>query len=49
MNSTNITALYERLSRDDEQYGDSVSIVNQKNVRNLCFTARIYKSMSLYG
>ncbi len=25
-----ITALYERLSRDDEQQGDSVSIINQK-------------------
>ena len=27
-----ITALYERLSRDDEQFGDSVSIINQKNM-----------------
>lgn len=27
-----ITALYERLSRDDEQFGDSTSIVNQKNM-----------------
>ena len=26
-----ITALYERLSRDDDQVGDSNSIVNQKN------------------
>ncbi len=25
-----ITALYERLSRDDDQIGDSSSIVNQK-------------------
>ncbi len=25
-----ITALYERLSRDDEQQGDSNSIINQK-------------------
>ena len=25
-----ITALYERLSRDDDQIGDSDSIVNQK-------------------
>ena len=25
-----ITALYERLSRDDDQVGDSNSIVNQK-------------------
>ena len=28
--STGITALYERLSRDDDQTGDSNSIVNQK-------------------
>ena len=27
-----ITALYERLSRDDEQSGDSNSIVNQKKM-----------------
>ena len=27
-----ITALYERLSRDDEQIGDSNSIVNQKSM-----------------
>lgn len=26
-----ITALYERLSRDDDQAGDSNSIINQKN------------------
>ena len=26
-----ITALYERLSRDDDQVGDSNSIVNRKN------------------
>ena len=26
-----ITALYERLSRDDELTGDSNSIINQKN------------------
>jgi DNA invertase Pin-like site-specific DNA recombinase len=29
-NETKITALYERLSRDDEQSGESNSIVNQK-------------------
>ena len=28
-----ITALYERLSRDDEQSGDSNSIVNQKDLQ----------------
>lgn len=27
-----ITALYERLSRDDEQSGDSNSIINQKKM-----------------
>lgn len=27
-----ITALYERLSRDDEMVGDSNSIVNQKKM-----------------
>jgi hypothetical protein len=27
-----ITALYERLSRDDEQIGDSNSIANQENI-----------------
>ena len=27
-----ITALYERLSRDDDQFGDSTSIVNQKEM-----------------
>ena len=27
-----ITALYERLSRDDEQIGDSNSIVNHENI-----------------
>lgn len=27
-----ITALYERLSRDDEQLGDSNSIVNQDGI-----------------
>ena len=30
LESEKITALYERLSRDDEQIGDSNSIVNQK-------------------
>ena len=27
-----ITALYERLSRDDEAVGDSNSIINQENI-----------------
>ena len=29
-----ITALYERLSRDDDNAGDSNSIVNQKKYRS---------------
>ena len=29
---TKITALYERLSRDDESLGDSNSIINQENI-----------------
>jgi len=29
-NNAKITALYSRLSRDDEAVGDSLSIVNQK-------------------
>lgn len=32
MDETKITALYERLSRDDELEGDSNSIVNQKKM-----------------
>ena len=32
MKSTKITALYERLSRDDELQGDSNSITNQKQL-----------------
>lgn len=31
LNSIKITALYERLSRDDELQGESNSITNQKN------------------
>jgi DNA invertase Pin-like site-specific DNA recombinase len=31
-NSNKITALYSRLSRDDEAAGDSLSIVNQKTI-----------------
>ena len=36
-----ITALYERLSRDDEQIGDSNSIVNQKAIPALPADANI--------
>jgi DNA invertase Pin-like site-specific DNA recombinase len=31
MNSQKLTILYERLSRDDEQSGESMSIANQKS------------------
>ena len=31
-NSTKITALYERLSRDDEQKNESISIAHQKQI-----------------
>lgn len=31
-NSAKITALYERLSRNDEQQGESNSITNQENI-----------------
>ncbi len=35
MQKGNITALYERLSRDDELQGESNSISNQKHIRDL--------------
>ena len=31
-NNTKITALYERLSRDDEQKNESISIAHQKQI-----------------
>ena len=37
-----ITALYERLSRDDDNAGDSNSIVNQKISRKLCPAERLH-------
>ena len=37
-----ITALYERLSRDDEQSGDSNSIINQKKMLEKYATERKY-------
>ena len=40
MGNPKITALYERLSRDDELQGESNSIVNQKRIpctKILCF------------
>ena len=45
-----ITALYERLSRDDDNAGDSNSIVNQKKIpRRLCRTERLLELCPLYG
>ena len=44
-----ITALYERLSRDDDQVGDSNSIVNQKKIpRKLCRAERLHEYSALY-
>ena len=45
-----ITALYERLSRDDEAEGDSNSIVNSKDaVGGLCHPAWFHEHRPLYG
>ena len=45
-----ITALYERLSRDDDQIGDSNSIVNQKEILGgLLRTAGVHKLCPLHG
>lgn len=45
-----ITALYERLSRDDDNAGDSNSIVNQKKIsRKLCPAERLHQLSALYG
>ena len=48
-----ITALYARLSRDDELEGDSNSIVHQKTSKGdtvcLCGKIRIYKHAVLCG
>ena len=38
-----ITALYERVSRDDEQSGDSNSIVNQKRILEKCAIYRHFQ------
>ena len=45
-----ITALYERLSRDDDNAGDSNSIVNQKKyLEKLCPAERLHQLSALYG
>ena len=43
-----ITALYERLSRDDDQVGDSNSIVNQKKYLEGYATQRGYTNVRHY-
>ena len=49
LESGKITALYELLSRDDEQIGDSNSIVNQKTMlEKLCCPAWIYPHRALH-
>ena len=37
-----VTALYCRLSRDDELQGDSNSIINQKKIGNTTFTVNSF-------
>ena len=41
-----ITALYERLSRDDDQVGDSNSIVNQKNTSKAMPSREVIQTVS---
>ena len=43
-----ITALYERLSRDDEQSGDSNSIVNQKKMLEKYATEQGFTNLRHY-
>lgn len=43
--SEKITALYCRLSRDDELQGDSNSIVNQKNILSKYAKENAFKNM----
>lgn len=43
-----ITALYERLSRDDEQIGNSNSIVNQKAMLESYAAQRGFTNISHY-
>lgn len=42
-----ITALYERLSRDDDQIGDSNSIVNQRNTWRAIAPSRVTQTLSI--
>ena len=43
-----ITALYERLSHDDERAGESVSIENQKRIGGLRTKERLYEYPPLH-
>ena len=43
-----ITALYERLSRDDEQSGDSNSIINQKKMLEKFATEQGFTNLRHY-
>ena len=46
--SLKITALYERLSKDDEQNGESNSITNQKNILEDFAEKNGYSNISHY-
>lgn len=46
LDSQKITALYERLSRDDDQVGDSNSIVNQKNISKATLSREVTLTVS---
>ena len=48
LDSQKITALYERLSRDDDQAGDSNSIVNQKKYLESYAEQRGYTNIQHY-
>ena len=48
LDSQKITALYERLSRDDDQAGDSNSIVNQKKYLESYAEQRGYTNIRHY-
>lgn len=43
-----ITALYERLSRDDDLSGDSNSIINQKKYLEACAAQQGYENIVHY-
>ena len=43
-----ITALYERLSRDDEMVGDSNSIINQKKMIEDYANKWLYQYLAFY-